>query len=75
MPHYNASREEDDAYLYCTRKGIRISPGAVKGGNKWTIDVSLDGLRWHKSPKEYGRENIWEEVYKMCAYYYNKRKK
>ena len=72
MPDYVPSEEERAAYMYCMRNNIRISPGGTKDPNEWTIDISLDGKTWNKSPKSYGREEVWKKYYEICAYYKRK---
>lgn len=75
MPNYNATREQTTAHHWCCNNNIRISPGGlVKDKDSWTIDISLDGKTWHKSPKTYGREEVWDKYYEICLYYYNKNK-
>ena len=75
MPTYLPSDEERKWYLHCVRQGIRISPGAiVNTKDKWTIDISVDGKTWRKSPKQYDRNEIWPTFYQMHKYYYEKRK-
>ena len=72
MPAYNPTKEEYDAYLYCVRNSIRISPGGTHIHNEWTIDVFAKG-KWNKSPKTFGPKEIWEVFYNYCKYYYDKR--
>ena len=76
MPEYSASEEENSWYLWCVRNNIRVSPGGVQGNpDCWTIDICTDGKTWKKSPKQYDRDNIWPEYYKICLWFYNKYKK
>ena len=73
MPDYPATDEERDWHLWCVRNNVRVSPGGVQGDpDVWTIDVSLDGKTWRKSPSKYSREIIWSEYFKVCKYYYDK---
>ena len=71
MPDYVPSDEETEAYIYCVRNNIRISP---KGddGEHWYIEV-FAGNKWNKSKHKYDREQIWPEYYRCCLYYYDKR--
>lgn len=73
MPEYSPTKEEMGWYLYCVRHNIKISPGGIIGSNLWTIDVNTNGT-WHKSPSKYNRDSIWVGYYKICKYYYDKRK-
>lgn len=70
---YNPTKEEEQASLYCIRKGIRVSPKGVFKQKVWHIDVSLDGTTWHTSPDTYTEEELWPKYYSVCMYYYNKR--
>lgn len=75
MPDYAATEEQQRAYRYCVRRDIKISPGGVAGvPNQWSIDICLDGRKWTKSPKTFGRDEIWEVFYNYCMYYYAKKK-
>ena len=73
MPDYIPTKEEYDAYLYCVRNSIRISPGGTNIHNEWTIDIFAKG-KWNKSPDSYGHKEIWEVYYNYCKYYYEKSK-
>ena len=72
MPSYVPSQEERKWHLYCVRNDIRVSPGGANYDN-WHIDVCLDGKTWHRSPKTFGKDEIWENCYKICRYYYDKQ--
>ena len=71
MPDYTPSEQETEAYIYCVRNNIRISPKGIDGDN-WHIEVYAGG-KWNQSKEQYGREEIWKEYYKCCLYYYDKR--
>ena len=73
MPEYIPTEEEYDAYLYCVRNSIRISPGGTNIHNEWTIDIFAKG-KWNKPPKSYGPKEVWEVFYNYCIYYYEKGK-
>ena len=70
---YNPSNEERLWYKYCMDNDIRISPKGTSSGNRWHIDVSLDGIKWHTSPDTYDIEELWVKYYQVCKYYYNKK--
>ena len=69
MPDYNPTPEELEAYRYCMTNDIRISPGCVYNGTTWAIDIYAKG-KWNRSPKTFGRDEIWEVFYNYCKYYY-----
>ena len=71
MPDYIPTEHEKQAYLYCVRNNIRISPG---GGSEvdWHIDIYAGG-KWNRSKEKYNRDEIWSEYYRCCLYYYDKR--
>lgn len=80
MPNYTASEKETKAYNYCVKNNIRISPYGIQNDNdKWHIAISLGPYKkWekpHLSPSKYDRNNIWQEFYKMCEYYYDKHRR
>jgi hypothetical protein len=75
--NYIQSKEEEDAYLYCIAKDIRIGPVAVKDTiGSWAVGVSVPGNHKvvHNSPEICDKHSIMEVMYRYCLYYYNKRK-
>jgi len=75
--NYIQSKEEEDAYLYCIAKDIRIGPVAVKDTiGSWVVGVSVPGNHKvvHNSPEICDKHSIMEVMYRYCLYYYNKRK-
>ena len=80
MPDYLANNEEEEAYRYCVRNNIRISPIGMKEDNQsWKIEIRLGpykrGERDNISPSIYDKYTIWPEYYRMCKYYYDKYRK
>ena len=80
MPDYLANNEEKEAYRYCVRNNIRISPIGMKEDNQsWKIEIRLGpykrGERDNISPSIYDKYTIWPEYYRMCKYYYDKYRK
>ena len=73
MGIYNPTEEEIRASDYCIQNDIKISPGGVNGKNEWTIDIDL-GKGYRKSPKTFGKTEVWEAYYNYCLYYFNKKK-
>ena len=75
MPTYSPSKQEWEAYMWCMRNKVRVSPGRIQKKLEWTVDISTDGATWKRSPKSYGKEEIWEQYYKICIWFENKYKK
>ena len=60
MPDYLANNEEKEAYRYCVRNNIRISPIGMKEDNQsWKIEIRLGpykrGERGNISPSIYDK--------------------
>jgi hypothetical protein len=75
--NYMQSAEEEQAYLYCVKNKIIISPVAVKDTiGSWAIGISVPGNHKvvHNSPEICDKHSIMEVMYRHCLYYYNKRK-
>tara|TARA_S200002703_G_scaffold63362_1_gene54959 strand:- start:184 stop:459 length:276 start_codon:yes stop_codon:yes gene_type:complete len=80
LPEYSYSKDEFKWYKYCVDNNIRISFKPVKDLiGVWYITINLGpyikGEKTHLSPETYTIENVHKEYYKMCKYYYDKRKK
>ena len=65
--------------IYCANNNIRISPAPTQKGmypDEWRIEVRLGpykrGEKAYLSPNVYTAENIWQEIYNMKKYYYDK---
>lgn len=74
---YMQTKEEQEAYLYCVKKDIRIGPVAVKDIiSSWAIGISVPGNHKviHNSPEICDKHSVMEVMYRYCLYYYNKRK-
>jgi hypothetical protein len=74
---YMQTTEEQEAYLYCVKNNIRISPVAVKDIiGSWAVGISLPDNHKvvHRSPEICDKHSIMEVMYRYCIYYYNKRK-
>ncbi len=70
MGQYVPSKEEQEAYKWCVRNKIFISPIAIREA-RWTIEISNKGSS-NKDPNDYTKTNIWKKVYEYYKYYYNK---
>lgn len=71
---YIASDLESEAYLWCVRNDVRVSPGGTKTKGEWTIDVSTDGKTWKRSPWTVQEDSLWQKYYEICLWYYEKYK-
>jgi hypothetical protein len=60
MGNYTGSVKERDAYMWCVKNGIFISPKAVST-TEWKLAIVM-----------HGKENISPESYKIYVYYYDK---
>jgi len=69
-PSDDKSRE---AYLWCIRNNIYISPIAISE-SKWKIDIVNNG-KTNTSPDSYGKTEIWTKIFEFYKYYYDKYRK
>ena len=72
MGFYTYTEEEYEAYKWCIKNNIYISPLAVNG-IRWTITIVNNGKEF-KDPNDYGKVEIWKKLYEYCKYYYDKNK-
>ncbi len=75
--NYRESKEQREAYLYCAKNNIIISPVGIKDTvGSWKVGISLPGKHKtvHLSPETCDKHSIMEVMYNYCIYYYNKRK-
>ena len=73
------TKEQYSWDVYCANNNIRISPAPTQKGiypDEWRIEVRLGpykrGEKAYLSPNVYTAENIWQEIYNMKKYYYDK---
>ena len=76
MGDYVTSQEEDEAFVWCIRNNIKISPRAASRGNptEWHIVIESQG-RTHMSPETYGPGDVWIKLHEFYKYYYDKYRK
>jgi hypothetical protein len=74
--------EQYEWLRYCINNDIRISPVPTTKGpqpEEWRIEVRIGeykrGEKGYLSPNVYTSDNIWEELFNMSKYYYDKRTK
>jgi hypothetical protein len=72
MGKYTPNKEDTEAYIWCVRNGIHISPLA-RSAVTWYIDIEING-NTARDPNEYGPTDIWVKLYEYYRYYYKKRK-
>jgi len=72
MGKYRTTKQDLEAYVWCIRNGIHISPLA-KFSNAWYVDIEMNG-KSSRDPNVYGPVEIWEKVFKYYKYYFNKNK-
>lgn len=71
MPSYTPDNKELNAYLWCVRNNIRISPQAILGNKKqYKIAISTGGDLKLSPP--YTVDIIWSKLYEFCIYYQSK---
>ena len=73
MGEYIASDKQIEAYIWCIRNGIFISPIAKTEG-AWWLEITNNG-KTNKSPKTFTKTVVWEKMYEYYNYYYDKYKK
>ena len=72
MGQYIYSDEELEAYGWCIKNGIRISPIA-KDETNWFIEITINN-KTNRSPETYKKMVIWEKLFEYYLYYYGKYK-
>tara|TARA_R100001460_G_scaffold74211_1_gene115262 strand:+ start:146 stop:394 length:249 start_codon:yes stop_codon:yes gene_type:complete len=73
MGDYVPTQTEREAYIWCIRNKIFISPVAIREA-RWTIEIS-SGKSKSLDPNDYSKVNIWKKVYQYYKYYYSKHEK
>lgn len=74
MPDYIMSELENNAYIWCIKNDIKISPFAVSADQnirKWWIDVDAKG-KVKRSPYQYDENQIWPKLFELYVFYYKK---
>ena len=70
MGEYAPTQLEMDAYVWCIRNKIFISPIAIREA-RWTIEISNNGIA-NKDPNDYSKKDIWQKVFQYYKHYFNK---
>ena len=70
MGNYICSAKEQEAYMWCIRNNIYISPKALST-TEWFLCIVINGNS-NISPNAYKKIDIWKQLYKFYSYYYDK---
>ena len=70
MGVYTPTEEDVDAFIWCIRNKIYISPKAINE-SRWTITINNKNIT-NEDPNSYMKTIIWEKVFEYYKYYYNK---
>ncbi len=76
LPECNPTEDQKKYYDYCVNKNIIISPIGINATpGKWYIGISTPDnyKKVYKSKFIYDKDQVWEEMFNMCKYYYDKR--
>jgi len=68
------TEEDKRAYAWCLNHGITISVFAAGPGFKnasWYLEITANGKKV-KSPKEYDKYELWDKVFELYRFYYDK---
>jgi hypothetical protein len=69
--------ENLEAYSWCINHGITIGCLACTSGSRnrdWDIQITVDGKK-QMSPKSYGPDELYDKVFELYKFYYNKYNK
>jgi hypothetical protein len=70
MGNYTPNSKEQEAYTWCIRNHIYISPKA-KSTTEWYLTLTINSKE-SISPSSYKKIDIWKQLYKFYVYYYDK---
>ena len=70
MGNYICSAREQEAYMWCIRNNIFIAP-KPQSTTEWNLVITINGNQ-NVSPNAYKKNDIWQQLYKFYAYYYDK---
>ena len=68
--------EDTEAYLWCVKNGIKISPWAASSDRDnyhYWIDVEVNGVK-RRSPKTYNGRELNNKIFELYRFYYDKNK-
>ena len=77
---FTPNEEQRKWSRYCINNNIRIIPAPTQRGmypEEWRIAINIGpyekGEKTYLSPNVYTADNIWQELYNMKKYYYDKK--
>jgi hypothetical protein len=70
MGEHTPDKFETQAWLWCIRNGIYISPFAIAEG-RWGMVIKNKGSS-NKDPKTYTKGSVWPKMYEYYKYYFKK---
>ena len=76
LPECYTSEEQQKYYDYCVKNNIIISPiGIQNTPGKWYVGISTPDnyKKVYKSKHIYNKDQIWDAMFEMCKYYYDKQ--
>ena len=76
LPECSITEEQQKYYDYCVKNNIIISPiGIQNTPGKWYVGISTPDnyKKVYKSKHIYDKDQIWDAMFEMCKYYYDKQ--
>ena len=76
LPECSITEEQQKCYDYCVKNNIIISPiGIQNTPGKWYVGISTPDnyKKVYKSKHIYDKDQIWDAMFEMCKYYYDKQ--
>ena len=66
--------EDKEAYSWCINHGVTIGALATVAGfqcKSWVLEVTANGKKT-TSPKEYGPDDLYDKMFELYRFYYDK---
>ena len=76
LPTGNITEEQQKQYDCCSKNNIIINPiGIQKTPGKWYVLISTPDnyKKVYKSKHIYDKDQVWDVMFEMCKYYYDKQ--
>lgn len=74
MGSYIPKAKEQEAFSWCIKNGIFISPKYCGSSTEWRLLIDIN-KKENLSPTTYKKIEIWKQMYNYYIYYYDKYKK
>lgn len=71
MGDYIPDQPALEAYLWSIEHGLKITPVAIYGQNRWRLEITDKG-RVYRPETTYGPVEIWEALFDYYLRYYKK---